>query len=155
MKTKPIQFIGLCLLVLVAGVFWGTWFTLTRSIEDFSIEEFIHIGKVIIANVALPMKIIMPSCILFIAASLWLYPNKHSSGFYFHISAFILILVTLLVTVLILVPIDNNIKLWTASTAPSDWQEIRSRWQFFHTVRTFTSLTSFGCMTISLLKTRD
>ena len=152
MKTKPIQFISLCLLVLVVGVFWGTWFTLTRSIEDFSIDEFIHIGKVIIANVALPMKIIMPSCILFMAASLWLYPDKRSTGFYFHLLALILIVITLLITVLILVPIDNNIKLWTASTAPSDWPEIRSRWQFFHSVRTFNSLTSFGCMAISILK---
>ena len=40
--------------MLITGVFWGTWFTLTRSIESFSSEEFVHIGKVIIANVAVP-----------------------------------------------------------------------------------------------------
>ena len=76
MKTKLIPFIALFLLLLVTGVFWGTWFTLTRSIEDFSAAEFIHIGKVIIGNVALPMSIIMPSCILVMILSSWFYQQK-------------------------------------------------------------------------------
>ena len=137
--------------MMVTGVFWGTWFTLTRSIEDFSAAEFIHIGKTIIANVAVPMSIIMPACILFMILSLWFYPQKKSAGFYFNITAFILIIITLLVTLLILVPIDNQIKLWTASTAPFNWEEIRNRWQFFHALRTFTSLAGFACFALSII----
>ena len=64
MKLKGIEFISLMLAVLVMGVFWGTWFTLTRSIHDFSAAEFIHIGKTIIANVAIPMRILMPATLL-------------------------------------------------------------------------------------------
>jgi hypothetical protein len=56
-------FAGLFLLALVMGVFWGTWFTLTRSIETFSADEFIHIGQTIITNVAWPMRILMPAYI--------------------------------------------------------------------------------------------
>ncbi len=37
MKSKLVHFIALFLLMLVTGVFWGTWFTLTRSIEAFSL----------------------------------------------------------------------------------------------------------------------
>ena len=59
MKSKIIDFAALFLLALVTGVFWETWFTLTRSIETFSAAEFIHIGKTIIANVAVPMRILM------------------------------------------------------------------------------------------------
>src|SRR5215831_16492836 len=51
------EFFALMLSALVMGVFWGTWFTLTRSIHDFSAEEFIHIGKTIIANVAVQIGI--------------------------------------------------------------------------------------------------
>jgi len=47
MRHKIIIFCSLFLLMLITGVFWGTWFTLTRSIESFPAEEFIHIGKVI------------------------------------------------------------------------------------------------------------
>jgi hypothetical protein len=64
MRQNPIAFITVILIMLVTGVFWGTWFTLTRSIPDFSAAEFVHIGKTIIANVAVPMSILMPVTLL-------------------------------------------------------------------------------------------
>src|SRR5262247_838137 len=100
--VKPVYFVALVLSMLVAGVFWGTWFTLTRSLETFSPAEFIHIGQAIISNVAVPMRIIMPSSILFMIGSAWLYPIKKSAGFYFNIAANILLIVTLLITLLVL-----------------------------------------------------
>jgi uncharacterized membrane protein len=152
MKIKIIHFIPLFLLLLVTGVFWGTWFTLTRSLDEFSASEFIHIGKVIIANVAVPMSIIMPLCILFMVLSVLYYPEKKSTGFYLNILALVLMLITLSITLLILVPIDDRIKEWTTSTMPLNWELIRSRWDYYHALRTFSSLASFGCFALSILK---
>lgn len=151
MKNTLVYFGTLVLLMIITGVFWGTWFTLTRSIEDFSSDEFVHIGKVIIANVALPMRIIMPSGIILLLLSLWVYENKMSAGFYFGILSFALILIVLLITLLVLVPIDNNIKYWTASSVPDNWENIRERWKLFHLIRTFASLTSFISFSIFIL----
>ncbi len=139
------------LLLLVTGVFWGTWFTLTRSIEDFSISEFIHIGNVIIANVAWPMRIIMPSSILFLLLTTISYQQKKSPGFYLSLFSSLLMVVTLLITLIVLVPIDNQIKTWTADNPPIDWQSIRNRWQFYHQARTISSIASFGFFSFSLL----
>ena len=75
---KISTFAGLFLLALVTGVFWGTWFTLTRSIETFSAAEFIHIGQTIIGNVAWPMRILMPACIVFMIVSALLVAKKNS-----------------------------------------------------------------------------
>ena len=147
---KPVYFVALFLLTLVTGVFWGTWFTLTRSLEAFSPAEFIHIGQTIIGNVAVPMRVIMPSCIVFMAVSAWLYPLK-STGFYLNVIANVLIIATLLITLLVLVPIDNQIKAWTVATMPPDWTSMREQWQFFHTLRTLTSLAAFGCLALSIV----
>jgi uncharacterized membrane protein len=144
MTLKITQFIGLFLLMLVTGVFWGTWFSLSRSLEVFSVAEFIHIGKTIIQNLAVPMRFIMPGCILFMALSLWFYQPKKSIGFYFTLVAVVFVILALLITVGIEVPIDNQIKEWTAETAPSNWQALRDRWEFYHTLRTFASLLSFA-----------
>ena len=141
---KSIHFIALFLLMLITGVFWGTWFTLTRSLEDFSSSEFTHIGKVIIANVAWPMRIIMPSGIIFMLWSLWIYRNKKSPEFYFAVFSFVLLIAVLLMTLLVLVPIDNEIKTWTPETIPANWEAMRSTWKNFHAARTFASLLSFG-----------
>jgi uncharacterized membrane protein len=151
MTSKLTNFLALFLLALVTGVFWGTWFTLTRSIETFPPVEFIHIGKTIIANVAWPMRILMPACILFMLLSAWLYPATKSPGFYFSVAACLLIIVALLITLLVEVPIDNQIKTWSAETIPSDWRAIRERWQYFHTARTFVSLASFASLAIAII----
>jgi uncharacterized membrane protein len=135
--------------LLVTGLFWGTWFSLSQSTEDFSAAEFIHIGKTIIKNVAFPMRIILPLCILSIFLVAWWYPFKKSGGFYYTTASFILILVTLLITLLVEVPIDNQINLWTTATVPSDWEGIRAKWQFFHSLRTITSTASFTCLAVT------
>jgi hypothetical protein len=151
MKYKIFSFIALFLLMMVTGIFWGTWFSLSRSMEVFSAAEFIHIGKTIIQNLAIPMRIIMPSCIVFMLLTLWTYPQKRSSGFYFCITAFVFIIISLLITLLIEVPIDNQIKKWTAVTVPADWEAIRDHWELFHSLRTFISLVSFSFLALSII----
>jgi hypothetical protein len=151
MRTHLIAWISLLLHLLVTGVFWGTWFTLTRSIDSFSATEFIHIGKVIIANVAVPMRILTPSCILFVLLWVWWYPYKKSNGFYFGVLGLFFLIATLLITLLVLVPIDNQIKLWNAATVPSNWMAIRDKWQVFHAGRTLTSVISFACLGLSVV----
>lgn len=74
---------------------------MTRSIQEFSAEEFIHIGKVIIANVADPMQIIIPLCIAMVALSTWKFYREKSVGFYPAVTALVLMIVTLLITVLV------------------------------------------------------
>ena len=148
---KLLPFATLMFLLLVSGVFWGTWFTLTRSIEEFSISEFIHIGKVIIANVAWPMRIIMPSSILLLLLTTIYFQQKKSLGFYLSLFSLLLMVVTLLITLIVLVPIDNQIKTWTADNPPVDWESIRNRWQLYHAGRTITSIACFGFFALSLL----
>jgi len=48
------------------------------------------------------------------------------------------------VTLVVEVPIDNQVKTWTTATLPADWEEIRSRWANFHTLRTFLSLAGLA-----------
>jgi len=137
--------------MLVTGVFWGTWFTLTRSIGDFSAEEFIHIGKVIIANVADSMKILMPLTILLLVVNTWAEYRIKSRAFYPLLASLILMVVTLLITLLVEVPIDNQIKTWTATTIPNNWEAIRAKWAWYHGLRTITSIASFFLFSLGTL----
>jgi len=142
MRLKGIEFISLILAALVMGVFWGTWFTLTRSIHDFSAAEFIHIGKTIIANVAIPMSIIMPATLLLMLIAILLSRQINKYSFYLYSISFLLMVITLIITVAVEVPIDNQIKTWTETSVPGNWESLRQRWDSFHTIRTFTSIAS-------------
>lgn len=143
-------FLSLVLVMLVTGVFWGTWFTLTRSLHVFPPDNFIRIGKTIIGNVAWPMRILMPATVLTLV---WLCVNtiKLRPSFYFFLGSFLLMLITLLITVAVEVPIDNQIKTWTVSTIPDNWTALRNTWDIFHTLRTFTSILSFVSLSIGVV----
>jgi uncharacterized membrane protein len=152
MKLKIFEFTALILAALVMGVFWGTWFTLTRSIPDFSAAEFIHIGKTIIANVAIPMSILMPVTLLMMILVMWQSYRVNKISFYLYSLSFLLMVVTLIITVGVEVPIDNQIKTWTETTVPSNWESLRHTWNQFHTIRTFTSIASVAFFTWGIIK---
>ncbi|MFL5753266.1 MAG: hypothetical protein ACJ76F_07665 [Bacteroidia bacterium] len=58
-------------------------------------------------------------------------------------------------TLLVEVPIDNQIKEWTALSMPSNWEAIRDRWEFFHTLRTFCSVLSFAFLVGAVVLPKD
>jgi len=139
------------MLMLVTGIFWGPWFSLHRSLKVFNIEEFIHIVKTLAGNLAVPMRIIMPLCIFLMLLSVWFFPQKNSVAFYLNLVAFCLTVISLIITIVVEVPIVNQIKEWTTSTFPSNWETIRDRWVKFHVVRTFAAIISFACFSASIL----
>jgi len=63
----------------------------------------------------------------------------------------LLMVCALIITLGVEVPIDNQIKVWTATTMPPDWQLLRDRWEFYHTMRTFVSIAAVALITISSL----
>ena len=149
MKKGVLYCICLILVMLVTGVFWGTWFTLTRSLDQFQPDNFIRIGKTIIANVAWPMRILMPLTLLMLLWLTWR-SRKFRPVFYFFLGSFIMMVVSLIITVGVEVPIDNQIKTWTTETLPATWMDLRLRWDRFHTLRTITSLVSFVLLSIGI-----
>jgi uncharacterized membrane protein len=152
MKLKATEFLALLLIALVMGVFWGTWFTLTRSLENFTPSEFLHIGKTIIANVAMPMRILMPATLLVMLLAIIQSPKANKASFYLYIFSFVLMIVTLIITVGVEVPIDNQIKTWTENNLPGNWQALRFKWNNFHTLRTFTSFGSLALFSLGVIK---
>jgi uncharacterized membrane protein len=148
---KIIQFAALFLLMLVVGVFWGNWFSFSRSYDVFSVDELNHIAKTIIRNLAVPMRFISMACIVMMSLSAYFIPQKRSKEFYFNLFAIAFILVTLLITIIVEVPINDQVITWTTSTAPSDWKEILDRWLYFNKIRTAAALISFALFTAAIL----
>jgi uncharacterized membrane protein len=154
MKLRLLELLGIVLIALVTGVFWGTWFTLTRSIETFSPESFLAIGKTIIQNVAVPMRILMPGTLLVQLLVCWFSWKQNRAASYLFVLSFLLMIITLIITVGVEVPIDNQIKTWTVDQMPGNWEALRSKWDNFHTLRTFTSIGSLCAFSAGVIKAR-
>lgn len=140
MNLKIWELVSTFLCALVAGVFWGPWLGLSRSIKTFSGDEFLAIGHRMIRNLAPVMPFLMSAAILSIVAVLVLSFHEFRRTFYTTLAGFVLFVVALLVTLIVEVPIDNRIKMWTAATLPDNWRQLRDRWEVFHALRTAATI---------------
>ena len=150
MKIRAAQATTIVLFALVMGVFWGTWFSLSRTMSRLSAETFVAVGHQMIQNLGVPMAILLPLALLSALVTLaLLWPGGRAAAFWWLLAGFLLMVAALVITLAVEVPIDNQIGTWTAATLPGDWRSIQSRWELFHTIRTFLSIAAVIAATIS------
>ena len=156
-KTVRIaQFVNVLLFALVMGVFWGTWFSLSRSMASIRPETFLEVGHTMIANLGGPMSVLMPAALVSsVILLIVLFRQRGGAAFNLALVAFVLMIGALAVTLAVNVPIDYEINQWTATTLPPDWTITRDRWELYHTIRTFVSIAALGCAVASALRWRS
>ena len=150
MKTRVAQATTIVLFALVMGVFWGTWFSLSRTMDQLSGETFVAVGHQMIQNLGVPMAILLPLSLgsaLVTLVLLW--QAGRGAAFWWALTGFLLMVTALVITLAVEVPIDNQISTWTAAALPGDWRSVQSRWELFHTIRTFMSIAALAAVTVS------
>jgi uncharacterized membrane protein len=154
MRIRAAQAVTIVLFALVMGVFWGTWFALSRTMSRLSAETFVAVGHEMIRNLGGPMAILLPLALLSALVTLvLLWQGGRQAPFWWLAAGFLLMVAALVITLAVEVPIDNRIEVWTAATLPGDWRSIQSRWELWHTVRTFLSIAAVVAATISIAVT--
>jgi uncharacterized membrane protein len=138
--VKLAQFVSIMLYVLVAGVMWGTWLSLARTMTSYNAATFLADGQHMIENLGTIMAVLMISAVVIgLVVVLLLFRSRSPIAAWLAVAALLLMIAVLVITVAVEVPIDNMIATWTDATLPQDWQDIRARWAAFHTLRTFVS----------------
>jgi uncharacterized membrane protein len=151
---KGLQFVTLLVFSLVTGVFWGTWFSLSRSMTAITPGTFLEVGRLMIANLGGPMSVLMPVALLSaLVLCVLLFRRRQTPASLFACGALVLMAMALVITLAVNVPIDRQIQSWTTAALPTDWQAIRNRWEFYHGLRTLVSLAALACLFASTLST--
>ncbi|MBB5062279.1 DUF1772 domain-containing protein [Granulicella mallensis] len=148
---KTWELISIVLLALMAGMFHGPWAALSRSMNTFTPEVFLAIVDRMNRNMAPVMTVLMPASLLSIVPVLLLSYHERPLTFALSATALVLFIVALLVTVLVEVPIVEEIATWTVSTLPADWQELRDRWLRFHLIRVIAGLASLVLLVVGAI----
>ena len=152
--TKAVQFATLLLFSLVTGVFWGTWFSLSRSMAEITPGTFLEVGRLMIANLGGPMSGLMPLTLLSaLVLCVLLFRGRQPRASLLAGAALVLMAIALVITLVVNVPIDRQIVSWTTAALPPDWRAIRDRWEFYHGLRTVVSLAGLACLFASTLST--
>jgi len=143
MSLKVCEFTSIVLSALVAGMFLGPWVALTRSIGSFELELLLTLVRRLNRNMAPVMTVLMPAALLSQLTVLFVSYGDRPRTFYLASAAFVLYLIALFVTAVVEVPIVKRIVIWTVSTRPEDWEQVRDRWGVFHLIRIVSSLAGF------------
>lgn len=67
-----------------------------------------------------------------------------------HYSSAGMFIIATIITIRYNVPINKAIKLWDADNPPTDWMEIRKRWMFFQSIRSWLLLIGFVLLCFSV-----
>jgi uncharacterized membrane protein len=152
---KLTQFVSVMLYVLVAGVMWGTWLSLARTMTDYDAATFLVDGQHMINNLAIAMAVLMISAVVVgLIVVVLLFRARSTVAAWLALAGLLLMIGVLVITLAVEVPIDNLIATWTEATLPPDWKETRARWAVFHTVRTFLSLGAVAAALAAALTVR-
>jgi uncharacterized membrane protein len=145
---KTWELISIVFSALVAGMFYGPWAALSRSMRTFVPEVFLAIVDRMNRNMSPFMTVLMPVSLLLIIPVLLLSYHRQPATFYLNAIAFALLVTALIVTVFVEVPIVEEIVTWTVSTFPANWQQLRDRWTRFHIIRVIVGLASLVLLVI-------
>ncbi|MFJ3878577.1 anthrone oxygenase family protein [Streptomyces sp. NPDC090077] len=67
------------------------------------------------------------------------------------VTAGALLIVSVVMSILLLVPINNRSKTWTPENRPADWKEQSNRWDRFHYVRVAVIIAAFALLVTALV----
>ncbi len=74
--------------------------------------------------------------------------HGHGAGLVFIAAA--LLILSVIMSLLLLVPINNRSKTWTTENLPEDWKEQMNRWDRFHYVRVGVIIAAFALLAAAL-----
>ena len=86
-----------------------------------------------------------------VLSAIWAVTGWHRPGAGLVVIAGALLIVSVLMSILLLVPINNRGKTWTPENRPADWKEQMNRWDRYHYVRVAVIIAAFALLVTALV----
>ncbi|MFJ8157167.1 anthrone oxygenase family protein [Streptomyces sp. NPDC094468] len=83
-------------------------------------------------------------------AAVWAVAGRHRDGAGLVVAAVALLVVSVVMSVLLLVPINNRVRTWTADGLPAGWKRQMNRWDRLHHVRVAVIVAAFTLLAAAL-----
>jgi uncharacterized membrane protein len=85
-----------------------------------------------------------------VLSAVWAIAGWHHPGTGLVVTAGALLIFSVIMSVLLLVPINNRGKTWTPENRPADWKQQMNRWDRFHYVRVAVIIAAFALLVTAL-----
>ncbi|MCY0918218.1 DUF1772 domain-containing protein [Streptomyces sp. H27-G5] len=85
-----------------------------------------------------------------VLVAVWAFAGWQHDGAGLVVTAGALLILSVVMSLLLLVPINNQSKTWTTENRPADWKEQMNRWDRFHYVRVAVIVAAFALLVTAL-----
>ncbi|MGW7411825.1 anthrone oxygenase family protein [Streptomyces sp. NPDC054863] len=85
-----------------------------------------------------------------VLVAVWAIAGSQQDGAGLVITAGALLILSVIMSILLLVPINNRGKTWTPENRPDDWKQQMNRWDRFHYVRVAVIIAAFTLLVTAL-----
>ncbi|MEU6271758.1 DUF1772 domain-containing protein [Streptomyces populi] len=85
-----------------------------------------------------------------VLSAVWAAAEWHHHGAGLVATAAGLLIVSVVMSILLLVPINNRNRTWTPENRPADWKQQLNRWERFHYVRVAVIIAAFTLLVTAL-----
>ncbi|NEW77444.1 DUF1772 domain-containing protein [Streptomyces rhizosphaericus] len=85
-----------------------------------------------------------------VLSAIWAVAGWHHHGAGLVVTAAGLLIVSVVMSMLLLVPINNRNKTWTPDNRPADWKQQLDRWGRYHYVRVAVIIAAFTLLVVAL-----
>ncbi|MEE1819685.1 DUF1772 domain-containing protein [Streptomyces sp. SP18ES09] len=86
-----------------------------------------------------------------VLVTVWAIAGWRQGGAGLVVTAGALLIVSVIMSILLLVPINNRGKTWTPENRPADWKEQMNRWERYHYARVGVIITAFTLLVTALV----
>ncbi|MEU6173240.1 DUF1772 domain-containing protein [Streptantibioticus parmotrematis] len=138
--------------IVVAGVMVGVEFSVAfvmNRILNALPEDSAQLGH---AHGGRMLGAVMPFWYVgsLVLVGVWAAVGWHHHGTGLVVTAGALLILSVVMSLLLLVPINNRNKTWTPETRPADWKQQLNRWERLHYVRVAVLIAAFTLLVTAL-----
>ncbi|MFE2125319.1 anthrone oxygenase family protein [Streptomyces amritsarensis] len=138
--------------VVVVGVMVGVEFSVAfviNRILDALPEDSGQLGR---SHGGRMLGAVMPVWYItsLVLVGVWAVAGWHRPGAGLVVTGGVLLILSVVMSLLLLVPINNRGKTWTPENRPADWKEQMNRWERYHYVRVAVITAAFALLAAAL-----
>jgi uncharacterized membrane protein len=138
--------LALFLAGITAGSEAGSYFFLRPAKSKLPPQQFIELEKSIQDTFGKIMPVLMIITTIAIASLLIIFWSEDSLIRIMCLVGLLAYIVSNAVTIIYMLPINNQTAAWNTKQLPQNWREVRNRWEQIQSWRTFAMLLSFAAL---------
>ncbi|MFI6279822.1 anthrone oxygenase family protein [Streptomyces sp. NPDC050988] len=136
--------------LVFAGLFAGfltSVLVLELSLRSFDSSVYTQVRLVELDSLdKLAVATLLPALI---ATAVLVHQTYRTNTRWLTVTALALLILVFGITLIVNLPINSDQLHWNAQAPPSDWTNVRDRWQIAHAVRTMASVLAFAALALA------